>query len=276
MREVIHRIFTPVTMFFAWYLVLFLTGCSCAKVHFEFTEDESKAIKLKRNSLIRLLEEGNIIGSKEYLCSNQDLLYNSFKELEEHLCRFLMNKSYEAASLLISEGIRITENVEIILNQIITDGNSEILATIFKHHKTRFIFLDFEKLLMLSVESGQLEVLKFFDSLEVVQTHCKSIYSKMAKMAIGKRFNDIFDYIIETRPVLGRIAFLSPFLKPAMSIGNFHVIKRCAENKVTFMVLSLDQRIEALRLAAVNDCAITTTEILKINSVVESVKNSCK
>lgn len=217
------------------------------------------------------------MGSKEFLCSNPSLKYNSFKELEEHLYRFLTNKSYEAASFLISEGIKITENVETILNQIIAEGNVEILETIFKHHMSSFMLLDFDKFMVFAAELGQFEVFKFLNTWDFDRNHYKLniFYSNLAKMAIERDHYHIFDYIIETRPISNRITFLSSLLKFAMSKRSFHVIKRCAENKVTFILLNPDQRIEALRLAAMNDCVITTNEILKINSVLESVKNRC-
>ena len=180
---------------------------------------------------------------------------------------------------MICEGIRVTENINNVLNQIVFEGNAEILEIVLKSHLEIISFQqesakEFENLMDLAVELDRIEVLKVLNSSDIVISQSKSqiFYTNLAKKAMQLNNYDIFDYIAETRPLSSRSLVLSSILKLAVTTGHFHVIKRCAESNVTFMLLNLDQRFEALRLVALNDCEITTRAILKNNAAMESVR----
>ena len=273
---------TPGIMVFTWFFILFLTFSNGSKVHFEFTEEESIIISRERNDFFQLLNAGNLSGSEAYLRLNKGLRYNSFNELEDNLNKCLLHKSYAAASFLIYQGVRITESIETVVVQVIEDNEAELLDLIIRQRFTNSTFfqdeskdlLNFEELILYAINSDRLEIFKVFFSSDFVkeQIKTKSFYTAMAKAAMDLNKNNLFDYIIDSRPTKHKKAILSSLLKHAVSSENFHVIQKCAENNLMFIILDPEQRINCLRLAAMNDCVITTQAVLRINSLVDILR----
>ena len=267
-----------------WSIFLLLTCLACSRVHFEPTVDEANAIETRLNSLFNLLEVSNIPDSKDYLRKNVALKYNSYKKLEDYLYDSFIKTSYDTAEFLISEHVRIKTESKIIeiLNKIVREGNEKILDLVLKSHLIIIasFFLEedsngFEDLMNLAVDFGRLEILRVLNSSEIAinRNYSRGVYLNLAKKAMTKNRNDIFDYIVESRPSSSQTSFISTFLKTAIASKNFHVIKRCVEHSVPFIILTSEQRIEALRMAAMNGCETTTKYILKMSAVAQIIKD---
>lgn len=267
-----------------WLIFLLLTCLACSRVHFEPTADEANAIETRLNSLFNMLEVSNIPDSKDYLRINVALKYNSYKKLEDHLYDSLIKASYDTAEFLIFEHVRIKNESQIIevLNKMVIKGSAKTLDLVLRSHLiiiAPFLLQEdsdvYGDLMNLAVDLGRLDVLRVLNSSEIAinRSYSRGVYLNLAKKAMSKNCNDIFDYIVESRPSNSQTSFISTFLKSAIESKHFHVIKRCVEHSVPFIILTSEQRIEALRMAAMNDCETTTKYILKISAVAQIIKD---
>ena len=236
-------------------------------VHFNFTDFDNEIFEIFKRNLFHLFDTKASGQIKNLFEEYSGILSSRSKDLEEILVNRLSELDYEMARALIEMGIRIVDDLEKELNNIIKNKSNDatlMLKTVFDTHIVSIgLFISYESLLTTAIESGNNKNFEIIFQEPIISTLANETLCKIIEKALDKGSNEIFQLIISKFIKSKRQILLSSALKISIRKDRFFVINLCAKELVLFNMLRIEDRYEILKMAAEFGCLMTTNHILK-------------
>jgi sulfur transfer complex TusBCD TusB component (DsrH family) len=248
--------------------VIFISGAS--KVHFELSSENSSTI----NRFSAEIVSGEV-DIEEVVQKNSVLLrYVPDGSFEEALNASIETQNSKLAILLIRNGVNSSVNHLEFLQKLIKTELYSVLECFLSLHKVGICHeVDQVSLIKIAIEANDLRVLSTIWKSDISKHLSSTDVVEISVHAVNLDRHLALDFIFNNVSRLVLKAVLRSIFKMSLSIDRFYILKRCAENGISFNVLGLEERLLVLQLCAEVGCEVTASTVLRlpnIKSVLES------